>query len=55
LTFFQIKNGLAAINDPGTGNNINENLNTSSFSDWTESQQKAFDYLFSKLILKRLK
>ena len=53
LTFLQIKNNLAPIND-ASNNNINENLNTKSFSDWTESQQKWFDYLFSKLILSRL-
>ena len=53
LTFLQIKNNLAPINDD-SNNNINENLNTKSFSDWTESQQKGFDYLFSKLIISRL-
>lgn len=53
LTFYQIKNHLAPIND-ASNNNINENLDTKSFSEWTESQQKWFDYLFSKLILSRL-
>ena len=55
LSFIQIRNNLAAINDPTTHQNINENLDTKSFSDWTESQKKSFDYLFSKLVLWRLK
>ncbi|MBR6907054.1 hypothetical protein IKN40_00710 [bacterium] len=49
----QIKNNLAPINDD-SNNNVNDSLNTKSFSDWTESQQKGFDYLFSKLIISRL-
>ena len=55
LSFFQVKNNLVAVNDPATHQNINENLDTKSFADWTESQQKSFDYLFSKLVLWRLK
>jgi hypothetical protein len=54
LTFYQIKNNLAPINDPTTNQNINENLDTKPFSEWTDSQQKSFDYLFSKLVLGRL-
>ncbi len=55
LSFIQIRNNLAAINDPTTHQNINENLDTKSFNDWTDSQKKSFDYLFSKLVLWRLK
>nr|MBR6099968.1 hypothetical protein [bacterium] len=51
MSFIQIRNNLAAINDPTTHQNINENLDTKSFNDWTDSQKKSFDYLFSKLVL----
>ena len=55
VSFESIKNNLNPIMDLSTNTNINENLDTKNFSDWTDSQQKNFDYLFTKLILWRLK
>ena len=51
ITFHNLKTALETCTSPIA---LDE-LNSKSFNDWTESQQKTFDTLFTKTVLERLR
>ena len=51
VTFHNLKTALETSTPPI----MLDELNTKNFNDWTESQQKSFDTIFTKTVLERLK